>query len=167
MKKVLKFFSVTLLAVFVFSFFGASHIFALSSICGPCCGTSGTYCTQPTGKKVECSGANLSTSPPVCNVATNVGTGQCKISGETTFCPFSRNNDIKVLVNKVSNWMLVVALVLAPLMILLGAFYMLTAAGDTKRSTKGKQIIIWASIALAIFLFAKAFISILRYFIGL
>lgn len=88
--------------------------------------------------------------------------GQCKESDKTTFCSFSHNNDIKILINEVAKWMMIVALVLAPLMILLGGFFMLTASGDTKRSTKGKQIILWAIIGLAIILFAKAFVSILK-----
>lgn len=166
MKKIIKFCSAILLAGFFFSFFGVSHSFALSSVCGPCCGTGTDDCTPEAGKEIKCSGAAPSTLLPGCDLVKKIGTGQCKISGETTFCPFSQKREVHQLVDEVSNWMLVVALVAVPLFILLGAFYILTAAGDTKRSTKGKQIIIWASIALAIFLFVKAFVSILRYLLG-
>ncbi len=161
MKKILKFCSIFLLAFLFFSYLGVSHSFATAPLCGACC-LKGD-CTPLTGKTIECIGA-LSGSD--CNLLKNTGTGQCKISGETTFCPFSTKREVSQLVDQVSKWMLIVVLVVVPLMILFGAFYILTAAGDTKRSTMGKQIIVWALIGLAIFLFVKVLVSILRHFIG-
>ncbi len=142
MKKILKFCSVILLAVLVFSFWYNSVNAKEVGACKPC--------------KV---------GGDTCLTGFSCTDGQCKDPNRITFCPISSKEEPKDLVNEVSKWMMIVALVLAPLMILLGAFYILTAAGDTKRSTKGKQIIIWASIGLAIFLFAKAFISILKSFL--
>ncbi|MDO8524509.1 MAG: pilin [bacterium] len=150
MKKVLKFFSVTLLAVFVFSFFGVSHIFADDSV-----GVACDICGSPDSPNNHNS----------CGVGLDCIEKQCQDPSKITYCSFSSNKIITDLIDKVSSWMLVIALVLVPLMILLGAFYMLTAAGDPSRSAKGRTIIIWASIALAIFLFAKALVSILRYFV--
>ncbi|MFH0739854.1 MAG: pilin [bacterium] len=165
MKKVLKFYSVILLAVLVFSFWSNFAKAGNQGICYPCCVK--TNCISG----ADCVGSKSDGDNPCKQGGTDDKPifsgdyGQCKDPNKITYCSFSSNKEIKDLVNKVSNWALVIALVVAPLMILLGAFYMLTAAGDSKRSTKGKQIIIWASIGLAIFLFAKAFISILKSFL--
>jgi hypothetical protein len=139
MKKILKFCSVILLAFFVFSF----------------------WCNFANAKKVGACKA-CKTGGDTCATGFSCTDGQCKDSNKITFCPISSKGEPKELVNKVSGWMMVVALVVAPLMILLGGFYMLTATGDTKRTTKGKQIILWAVIGLAIILFTKTFISILK-----
>ena len=132
-----------LLVFFFFSFFLANYNFAVASnVCDFC--DSSKPCV---GTDLECTD------------------GQCQEKGKTTFCSFSQNKKIEDLIDKVSSWMLVIALVVAPLMILLGAFYILTAAGDKSRFAKGRAIIVWALIGLAIFLFAKAFISILKSFL--
>ncbi len=131
-----------LLVFFFFSLFLANYNFAVASnVCDSCV--------------ISNSGVDPCT-PLVCT------DGQCQKSDKTTFCPFSSNKKVDDLVDKVSNWMLVIGLVVAPLMILLGGFYMLTASGNAKKSTKGKQIVVWAVIGLAVILFAKAFVSILK-----
>ena len=143
MKKILKFCSVILLVILVFSFW---HNFAKAAVvgaCKSCNGTTGNTCLSD----LKCTD------------------GQCKDPNKITFCPISSKKAPQDLVNEVSKWMMIVALVLVPLMILLGGFYMLTAAGDKSRFAKGRTIIVWAVIGLAIFLFAKAFISILKSFL--
>jgi len=89
------------------------------------------------------------------------GCGQCQIPGKVTLCSLSTHTDLEKLINEIMKWLLIFSLTLAPLMILLGGFYMLTAAGEPRRSTQGKTIITWAVIGLAVILFAKAFTSII------
>jgi len=51
-------------------------------------------------------------------------------------------------------------------MIMIAAFFLLTAAGNPQRVDKAKQIILWTVIGLAIILLAKGLISVLRQIIG-
>ncbi|MDD4990470.1 MAG: pilin [Candidatus Pacebacteria bacterium] len=122
--------------------------------CGSCCAQANCA-----------SGLRCDEAGTPCDIDKNQNTGQCvdQDINVTTFCPFSSHTSITELVNEITKWIFIFALVIAPLMVLLGGFYMLTAAGDPGRANKGKQIIVWAMVGLAVILFAKAFISIIRF----
>ena len=62
------------------------------------------------------------------------------------------------------SWIATIAI--APLMIMIAAFYLLTAGGDPKRIDTARRIILWTVIGLAIILFAKGLISVLKQIIG-
>ncbi len=96
-----------------------------------------------------------------CSNKAEPASGQCMPIGQIAFCPITTHTSFECLINSLSKWLFYLALVIAPLMILLGGFYMLTAAGEPARSTKGKTILTWAIIGLAVILAAKAFISII------
>ncbi|MDD5433205.1 MAG: pilin [Candidatus Pacebacteria bacterium] len=141
----IKGFLMTLLIILFLGFFGIKYSLATESFrCGPC-GSDGFTCREGIG--LECIN------------------GQCQYSGEITFCPGSEKKEVGDLVNEVMKWVLILGLTVAPLMILLGGFMLFTAGGDPKATDKAKQVIKWAVIGLAIILFARAFVSILRYLI--
>ncbi|MCJ7786976.1 pilin [Patescibacteria group bacterium] len=70
------------------------------------------------------------------------------------------------LLNTIVNFIFWIAIAIAPLMIMIAAFFLLTAGGDPKRIDTAKQIILWTVIGLAIILLAKGLISVLRQIIG-
>ena len=70
------------------------------------------------------------------------------------------------LVNAIIHFIFIVAVALAPLMILIGAFYIMSAGGDPKRVETGKKIILYALIGFAIILFAKGLVAILESILG-
>ena len=88
--------------------------------------------------------------------------GTCQNPEQIILCPFSTHKDIKDLIDEIMKWVLIIGLALAPLMMVIGGFYFLTAGGNPERAKTGKKVIIYASIGLAIVLFAKAFTSIIR-----
>lgn len=69
---------------------------------------------------------------------------------------------IPELVNTITTWAFRLGLILAPLMILVGAFYFLTAAGSPERVRTGQKIILWTVIGLGIILFSRIIISIIE-----
>ncbi len=71
------------------------------------------------------------------------------------------------LIKNIINFIFYIALALSPLMVIIGAFYILTAAGDEKRITTGKNIILYTLIGLLIIFFAKGLISLIKQIIGL
>ncbi len=70
------------------------------------------------------------------------------------------------LVEAIINFIFTISMVLAPLMIIVGAFYFVTAAGDIKRIETGKKIITYTLIGLTIVLLAKGLIAVLKQAIG-
>lgn len=125
---------------------------AAGNVCDVCC----THADCGGGSSLECQNFGVG-----CNMATKKNLGVCQVPGKITFCSLSEHKDLESLVNAITKWLLILALTIAPLMILLGGFFMLTSRGDPKTSTKGKEIIKWAVIGLAVILFAKAFTSII------
>lgn len=73
---------------------------------------------------------------------------------------------IPELINAIINAIFWIAVVLAPLMILVGAFYFMTAAGDPKRVETGKKVILWTIVGLAVILFSRGIISVIRTILG-
>jgi hypothetical protein len=70
------------------------------------------------------------------------------------------------LVDAIISFIFYVAVVAAPLMIIIGAFYLLTAGGDPKRVGTGKNVIIYTLIGLAIILLARGIIAVIESVIG-
>jgi len=70
------------------------------------------------------------------------------------------------LVTAIISFIFTIAVVVTPLMIIIGAFYLLTAAGDPKRVETGKTIISYALIGLVVILLARAIIYVIKSAIG-
>ena len=58
------------------------------------------------------------------------------------------------------NWMFTLALAIVPVAVIVGAFFILSAGGVPDNMKKGKDIILYAVIGLAILLFARGIASI-------
>ncbi len=69
---------------------------------------------------------------------------------------------VQALVKGIANWVYWIALALAPLMIIIGAFYLITASGDPERVNTGKKIITWTIIGIAIVLLSTGIMSIIE-----
>ncbi len=70
------------------------------------------------------------------------------------------------LINAVANFIFWVSLAITPLMVLVGAFYIMTAAGNPKNVQLGQKIILYAAIGLALILFARGIVALVRYVMG-
>lgn len=66
------------------------------------------------------------------------------------------------LIIAIINFLFTVALVIAPLMIIVGAFHFLTAAGDPKGVETGKKIIIYTLIGFVVILLARGIVEMIR-----
>jgi len=73
---------------------------------------------------------------------------------------------IPVLIERITNWVFYIGIILAPLMILVGAFYLVTAAGIPARIETGKKFIIWTIVGLAVIFLSRAIIGIIKYILG-
>ena len=79
-----------------------------------------------------------------------------------TFTPPTAATSFQEVFNNILAWLFGLSLALAPLMIIIGAFVMVTSAGDPKRAANGKKIILYTIIGFSIILLARG-ISALVY----
>ena len=73
---------------------------------------------------------------------------------------------LEEIVDNIINFVFKIAIALAPLMIVIGAFYIMTAGGDTNRVTTGKNIILYTLIGFAIILLAKGLVAVIKQLLG-
>lgn len=69
--------------------------------------------------------------------------------------------DVCVLINNVTNFLVAVSIPIAGLMILYGAFCILTGAGSLKLFETGKKAILYAIIGLVVVLFSKGLVVVI------
>jgi hypothetical protein len=72
----------------------------------------------------------------------------------------------EALVNNLINFIFYIALALTPLMIIFGAFFLLTAGEDPKRVETGKNIILYTLIGFTIILLAKGLVALIKGIMG-
>ena len=56
----------------------------------------------------------------------------------------------------VAHWIFIVLMVISPLMIMVGAYYIMTAGAEPEKVKTGKDYIIWATVGLLVGLFSNA-----------
>jgi len=147
-----------------FSAIVTSADYAKGVACLPCCETTNCGPNNAALGGYTCIGADKSKCKRSGNAVpyTFSGSyGECQIESNPVLCSLTKFDNPDDLIKNVSGWIFKLALIIAPLMILLGGFYLLTAGGEPRRATQGKQIITWVIIGLAVILTAKAFISII------
>ena len=123
----------------------ASAVFA--QVGKPCTKTGGE-CIDP---KLECSAAKCQTEK-----------GICVLAGKEFICPFSTYTSIEQVLKEVSNFLFTLAIVVCPLIIVIGAVMFLVSAGDPNRTRLGRSLITWAIIGLAVILSAKIFFALIN-----
>jgi len=64
--------------------------------------------------------------------------------------------------NSFLNFLFFLAMALAPILIIYAAYLILASGGDAAKINRGKQIILWTLIAVAIVLFAKGFPALIK-----
>ena len=70
------------------------------------------------------------------------------------------------MMNIVINWIFIALMILVIILVLMGAFKLMTAAGDTAKVTAGRNQIMYAAIGLIVALVARAVPSIVRSIFG-
>ena len=107
----------------------------------------------------------------------SAATGVCDTSGDgqitavdTATVVLSEDWGMVCLLNtvyNVTNWVFYIMTLIAVLMIVFGGFTYITAAGDPAKAGKGKSILTYAIIGLAIALIAKLIPSLVRFILGM
>ena len=83
----------------------------------------------------------------------------------TSVPTFSASNLIGILEN-IGNWIFVAALLIVPVMILIGAVMLLGGGGDPVRVAGAKKVFLWTAIGLVLALVSKGVFTALRSIFG-
>ncbi len=75
-------------------------------------------------------------------------------------------NSFEELIVRINRWLLVIAAPILTLMIVIGAFQILTGAGNPENITKGRHTITYAIIGYALLLLSSGIIFIIRQVLG-
>lgn len=76
------------------------------------------------------------------------------------------SNTLDEVINGLVDFVFTIALVVCPIVIIIGGFIFVTASGDPKKVETGKKIIFWALVGLGIAIMAKGFVELVRYLLG-
>lgn len=76
------------------------------------------------------------------------------------------NATLTDIINNLIDFLLTIALIICPLMIVIGGFYYVTSGGDPEKAKRGRQIITYAAIGLVIVLISKGLVAAVKTAIG-
>lgn len=107
----------------------------------------------------RCIGGDTSTTPKK--------EGVCQPEKQVVFCSPITHRTFGALVDAIISFIFTISLAIVPLLIMIGAFNIVTAGGDIKKVAAGKSIITYALIGFTILLLAKGLISVLEQVIGI
>ena len=100
-----------------------------------------TYCTDPTNN-----------TPP---------------ADQVCICNPLKANEFEVIVDNIINFLFKIAIVLAPLMIVIGGALFVTAGGNLTQITQAKNIILWTAVGFFILLLAKGIMALIESILGI
>lgn len=70
------------------------------------------------------------------------------------------------VLSRISGFLLIVAAPICGIMVLVGGFQMMTAAGDPKKFTEGRKTLVYAAVGFVIVLFASSVVPLLKSILG-
>jgi len=82
--------------------------------------------------------------------------------GQICICNPLEAEDFETIIENLINFIFQIAVLLAPLMIIIGAFLLVTSGGSISRVERAKNIITWTLIGFAIILLAKGIITVIK-----
>jgi len=77
------------------------------------------------------------------------------------------SQNLDEVIEKILSWLFPIALVVAVLMILIGAFMLVTGGASPDMVNKGKKTIIYALIGLSIVIISKGILELVRVILGI
>lgn len=142
--------------------------FLVSADVGPgsCCVLKGKVNLQGFNFRTNTGGT---TTGGVLEAGTIVGdstAGTCGVGTPSTDTPDWGIICLLGTIYGITNWIFVILMGVAVIFIIVGGFFMVTAAGNPEQFGKGRQLVIYAIIGMIVALAAKYIPSIARFIIG-
>ena len=80
--------------------------------------------------------------------------------------PLGKGVGFEGIINALIDFIFSIAVVLVPLMVIVGGFMIVTSAGNTEQIAQGKKIIMWTVIGLLVMLLSKGLVQLIETLIG-
>jgi len=80
--------------------------------------------------------------------------------------PLGEDVTFEAVIEKITNWILAAAIVIAPIMFAMAAFYFITSAGSQEKIKKARQIFFYTLIGLFLALLAKGLVAMVKNLLG-
>lgn len=94
------------------------------------------------------------------------GTGSSGGSGLNIPNPLGEGTTIYSLLDRIVNYLIYIAIPITTVMILYGAFQILTAAGNPEKAKTGRSTILYAAMGLGIVIISKGITYIIKEILG-
>ncbi len=83
------------------------------------------------------------------------------------YCNPLASEDLTAITDPIISFIFNLSIVVVPVLVLLGAFFIVTAGGDMERINKGKKIIMWTLIGFLIVLISQGISDLLDEILGI
>lgn len=109
-----------------------------------------------------------------CTVATGTGINECELVANNTVT-YDQNltngvtGSVCCLMStivRLTNWIFLILMAVAVIFVIIGGFFMITAAGNPEQFSKGRQFVIYALIGIVVALLAKFVPGIAKFIVG-
>ena len=89
------------------------------------------------------------------------------LADQVCICNPLEAEEFEVIVDNIINFLFKIAIVLAPLMIVIGAALFVTSGGNLTQITRAKNIILWTAVGFLILLLAKGIMALIESILGI
>ncbi|PIP22996.1 MAG: hypothetical protein COZ91_01940 [Candidatus Nealsonbacteria bacterium CG_4_8_14_3_um_filter_39_7] len=97
-----------------------------------------------------------------CDNSLSCVNNKCEDPNSISFCSPIPSQDFKEVITGIIDMLFTLAIVVAPVMVLIGAFVFISSAGDAKKLKQGREIILYTVVGFVIILFAKAIVVLVE-----
>jgi len=88
--------------------------------------------------------------------------GMTPVDAATEFPDPLGGQTLADIVGNISKWLLNLAIILGPVLLVIGGIIFMTAAGDPNRISTAKRIILWTIVGFLIILLAGGIVSVVK-----
>lgn len=81
--------------------------------------------------------------------------------------PLGKTSDIYTLIEKITNFLIGIAIVITPIIIVYAGFLYITAGGNEEKVKTAQKVLIWALIGFALVLIARGVPALIKQFLGI
>lgn len=81
--------------------------------------------------------------------------------------PLGETSDIYTLIEKITNFLIGIAIVVTPIIIVYAGFIYITAGGNEEKVKTAQKVLIWALIGFALVLIARGVPALIKQFLGI
>lgn len=101
-----------------------------------------------------------------CNNPCESGVGLNPPSGALCICPPTSATNVETVLTNVTNYIFWIATAITPVLIIIGALFFMTSAGEYEKITRAKHIITYTVIGYTIILLSRGLVYILEDVLG-